>query len=113
MMEYMNVSVTPARVTLESTRLEKALAEIKKGDKIGKEAAFECLYNGSAVSFTVKEYDEEDNVLLEESLSVRNLPVQGYLLRGTLSFRKDHRICVACKEPVVKTLFVNSYTYEE
>ena len=112
-MEYINITVTPVRVTIESMHLEEPLVEIPKGSKVGEPVPFECSYNGSRVTFFVKESDEEERELLRECIIISNLPGRGYLLRGTLSFCKDYRICIACKEPIIKTVYVNSSFYEE
>ena len=113
MMEYTNISVTPVNVRLECKDWESPLAVIPKGSKVGEAFPFEFLYSESRIVLTVKEYDKEENELLGQCVVLSDLPGTSQYLTGTISFCKDYRICIACREPIVPKTFVYSSFYEK
>ena len=111
MMEYTNITVIPTTVRLESSKLDKPLAEILKGATVGSSSPFKCYYKGSKVTLDVKEYDEEKE-LLTKHIVLRDLPVS-YYLSGAISFCKDRRISIAFNEPRIPKKFIYLSSYEE
>lgn len=111
MMEYTNITVIPTTVRLESSKLDKPLAEILKGATVGSSSPFKCYYKGSKVTLDVKEYDEEKE-LLTKHIVLRDLPVS-YYLSGAISFCKDRRISIAFNDPRIPKMFINMSSYEE
>ena len=109
MMEYTNITVIPTTVRLESSKLDKPLAEILKGATVGSSSPFKCYYKGSKVTLDVKEYDEEKE-LLTKHIVLRDLPVS-YYLSGAISFCKDRRISIAFNEPRIPKKFIYCLLY--